>query len=951
MFEFVTHRYGSDELTVVSFVGVEQLSKPFRFDVLIAGRDLDVGAVADELLTQPAHLRIVRDDVSARAVYGVVQSVTAQATSGGADGVHTYRLRLVPRMQLLARSQGSRIFQNQTVRAIVSHVLDEWNVRHRWSLLRPGERREYCVQYLESDYQFVTRLLAEEGIFFWFEHSEEDEREVVVFGDTPHAIGPIEGDPRLHLRHDSGMRGDHEDVHSFEVTDRVRPEQTLLREFDFLRPLLDLRAASSGDPFLGAPPLNPLGALGSLGSLDASIPGVPGLPDGGPPSPPSVPEMSGMAVAIPGAPEMPDVEGLVGDAIAGLMPRRPYRGGTRRIYDHIGEIDQLGVDQAMAARHLEQHRNDARIGGGESRCTRLTPGRSFTLVGSPLAAHDSAYTLIRVKHVGHHPEHSHHQGEGAPRDVYRNSFECVPADVTPRPRRRKRRLQQVVETATVVGPPGQEIHTDPHGRIRVQFHWDLEGVKNQRSSCWIRVMQAWSGTAWGFQFIPRVGMEVLVTFVGGDVDRPMVLGCVPNAENPMPFRLPREKTKSGIRTRSSRHSNGYNELSFEDRRGRERVYVRAEKDLQEEVVNDHSTSVGSDQTLRVGHNQTVVVSGTRFDAIAENRIATVGGDQTEHVGGAEKVTVDGSATRRVGNDSTLVVEGDRDCHVRGGAVEHVEERRYTRVRGFHETFVGEKDNPAGASMAVWGTYRIACTDIVIDGKNGVTLRCGDTELSVTEDTITMTAAKLRFVGTEEVVIESGGSRVKLDGDAELLGSSTNVHSTGASLELSDTAVLRGSQVALAGGGGDQASSDDDTPAPGTERLRLILSDEEGEPHAGNRYDMVVAGRHYKGSTGGDGSLQHDIPEDAVSATVRLWITDSEIVDYQIELDRDLEPASTVRGALSRLRSLGYFSGDVTDELTDEAREAIRYFQADREITVNGDLDGSTQGELEDRAGG
>ena len=179
---------------------------------------------------------------------------------------------------------------------------------------------------------------------------------------------------------------------------------------------------------------------------------------------------------------------------------------------------------------------------------------------------DGHYVVARVEHTGRAPE-------AAPgrQPVYENRFVCVPAEVALRPKRPKRLLQQVVETAVVVGPAHEEVYTDEHGRVKVQFPWDLAGKNDARSSCWVRVAQAWAGAGWGFQFVPRIGMEVVVTFVGGDVDRPLITGCVPNAINVPPFMLPAQRTRSGIRTRTTPKGEGGNELSFEDRKGAEEI--------------------------------------------------------------------------------------------------------------------------------------------------------------------------------------------------------------------------------------------------------------------------------------------------------------------------------------------------------------------------------------------
>ncbi len=303
--------------------------------------------------------------------------------------------------------------------------------------------------------------------------------------------------------------------------------------------------------------------------------------------------------------------GAVGDAVAtvdsvvdevgsALGQKVPFE-----VYEHHGPF--LFPKWAFAAdeapRILRQKRRRASIGEGEGGCSDASPGHRFALADHPAPQLDAPYVLTRVEHRGElHPK------EGAWR-VYWNTFECVPAEMTYVPPRPKRKSVQVTLTAMVVGPSSEEIYVDEKGQIKVQFHWDRDGKYDENSSCWIRVMQPWGGAGWGVQFIPRVGMEVVVGFEGGDPDKPMVLGSLYNGTHPSPFQLPGDKTRSGWRTQSSLGGNGYNELSFEDRAGDEEVHLHAQRNLREVVRNDHSTGVGHDRTLQVGRHLAEDVRG------------------------------------------------------------------------------------------------------------------------------------------------------------------------------------------------------------------------------------------------------------------------------------------------------------------------------------------------------
>lgn len=433
-------------LQVLRFRGRESVSHPFRFAIHVGAAQANGPALERGLLGQAATLSI---DTArgTRTVCGIVAGV--QSEHRLADG-HAFRLMLVPRLWLLGRRKTSRIFQCKTVPEIVDAVLGT-SVPHRWRLAATYAERTYCVQYQETDLHFVQRILAEEGIFYVFEHGKE---ETMVLADGAQAYQPIDGDKRLVYRHGlagNGAVGMDVQVGRFVQQRRIRPGAVLTRDYDFRRPLLDLRAEAGNQPA-----------------------GRPGASDGD------------------------------------LLPMESQ---DLRIYAHHGEDDRPDVDTRAARVLWEQIRKDARMAAGTSAQPGLSPGRTFELEEHDLDSLNRDYVVARVEHEGR-LAHTARQG----RRTYSNTFECAPADVVLRPRRPRHTLQQVMETAQVVGPEGEEIYTDEHGRVKVQFPWDLDAKKNEHSSCWVRVAQTWAGAGWGSQFIPRVGMEVVVTFLGGDTD-------------------------------------------------------------------------------------------------------------------------------------------------------------------------------------------------------------------------------------------------------------------------------------------------------------------------------------------------------------------------------------------------------------------------------------------------
>ncbi|WP_437283654.1 type VI secretion system tip protein TssI/VgrG [Sorangium sp. So ce375] len=776
-FTLTADRWSPADLPVVSIRGTEQISRLYRFEILLARVEHAPSALERDLLGQPARLALLSGPGEGRTVHGIVRRIEAESALGDQGGRHGYRLWLAPRLWLAGRGRNSRIFQDLTVPGIVDRILDDWGLPRRWHLAQEHAPRAYCVQYQESDLDFLQRILADEGIFFHFEHPDDagvGEREVIVFADDPHLVKAIDGEPALEAREGDGLSTREGDVRRFRVRQEVRPGAVLLKDFDFVRPAFDLRA-----------------------------------------------------------------EARVAAREDAFDPAQV------RVYDHRGERERSRLDNAVARLHLEQHRTGASVGEGETRCRRILPGRWFELRGCPAEGHDGRYTIFRVDHDGCVPERQTGQDEA--RETYRNTFRCVPLDVAFRPRRPRRELRQVVETATVVGPPGQEIHTDELGRIKVHFHWDREGENNPSSSCWIRVAQAWAGAGWGFQFIPRVGMEVLVTFVGGDVDRPMVTGCVYNAQHPHPFALPASKTKSGLVTQTTRGGGGHNELSFEDRRGHERVHVHAQKDLDIAVENDETTRIGANRTEHMGGNRFTLVGGNSLSSVGGNLTHTVGGSETSVVERDRSSTVQGNLfdvvrgriEQTITKDASLAIGGHAHGEVVGTCKVTVESDCTTRVRGCSTTVVGEHNSLRSHVLHTEGPSRftsVETTEIVSEKE--IVLRCGYSTIRLASDRIELSSPS--------ITIQADGSGVKLGEDEvkvrakrrALVASDGKILlvSSGASVRLTEEAKVGGTKVKL----GSAESVSESILEASLTRTRIELVDEGNNPMAYERYRLTLS---------------------------------------------------------------------------------------------------------------
>jgi len=523
------------------------------------------------------------------------------------------------------------------------------------------------------------------------------------------------------------------------------------------------------------------------------------------------------------------------------------RDGRASMRRYLGTRSPARVDDGRARRHLEQDRTAARVAEGRARHVGLTPGVRFEISGGPIAAHDGAYHVTRVERAfarnGVERSKGSDDAHGA---VFECRFACVPDGVVPRPEVPRRRFVQTVETAIVVGPPGQEIHVDELGRIKVRFHWDESGTEDARASCWIRTTQAMAGAGWGFQFVPRVGMEVLVAFLGGDLDAPVVVGALNNTVNPPPYALPASKTRSGIRTRSTRNATGYNELAFEDRSGYEMLVLRAERDL--------DTTVQRDAVARVGRNRAEHVEGAGFSVVQGNSIASVGGNRVEHVGGDASLAVNGSLREAVDGAREEHTRGSRSATVEGDRSDRVVGQRRAVVGGASETaitgdasvrtdgsftvVVGKHDAPRAAQLHVEGfagSFSTGPTEIT--ATEAITLRCGDSVIRVGPDAIQI-ESKSVLVGAHGAWLSLGEDKAKIHADAKIVLTSDDaiaLKSSGASIGLKDGAKMSGATIKLG------ASTDEtlERETASDEITTLSLVDREGNPQPHRRYRIVL----------------------------------------------------------------------------------------------------------------
>jgi type VI secretion system secreted protein VgrG len=685
-----------EAFTVTSFSGHEAAGELYRIIVHVTTEGSDE-ALATALLQAQATLLFLVDGAAVRALHGLVARVQSHGVMLG--GRRALSLTIVPSLWKLKRRRTRRIFQAMTTLEIAAQLLGEWSVPSRLVVQRELPQRAYTVQYDETDLAFLTRLLAEEGLLYYFEHSLtplDGQGETLVLADVPRDFSPIDGDATLHFQRDPGSQI-HEDMVTWFVSQaRARSTRALVRGYDFQRP----------DTPLGDEATTPE----SAGALDV-------------------------------------------------------------IYEHEGSYEE-DLPARPAQVRLDQQRVKARRIDGASFCRRLVPGYTFALVEHEDASLDRDFVVTRIDHEGYAP------GTAPPgRAVYQNRFRCAPSDVALRPAHRPRKPHQVAESAVVVGPENQEIHTDESGRVKVQFPWDLEGKNDDRSSCWLRVAQAWAGAGWGMQFIPRVGMEVIVTFLGGDLDRPVVTGCVYNATHPPPFKLPDEKSRSGLRTSSTPGDVGSNELSFNDAAGGEQIYVHASRNYDEVVEND--------RTSRTGGSATSEVALGASDHVGGSASLDVLGQRSARIGEIDRLEVGGRSTTSVGGDYALEIQGD--------AATTVHRTHALEVRSNRSLIVGTPEDPAHSDHFVYGTASLAADDrLVLRAPKGILIECGESTIELTADKIVLRAPTIELTPSKTLSATTGGGpSLTMGEEVEILTKQLKIFTESGALERARREQRRG----------------------------------------------------------------------------------------------------------------------------------------------------------------
>jgi len=716
----ITTPLGPDVLLFYRMQASEHLSRvsEYRLDLLSRKGDINL----DEILGKVVSVRLELPEGGERHFNGYV---TRFGQVGSLGRYNLYQATVRPWLWFLTRTATCRIFQNMTVPDIVKQVFDAHGVAsYKMQLSGSYRNWEYCVQYRETDFNFVSRLLEQEGIYYYFEHTREAHTLSLVDAFSAHeAVSGYESIP--FLPQGRAMRLEQEVVRDWDFAREIQPGMYVLDEFDFKKPSADLEVKHN----------------------------------------------------IPRSHDLAKYE----------------------IFDYPGEYVEKNDGQSYVQTRIEELQSAFETARGATNARGVTVGSTFKLTGHGRKDQNAEYLVSGATTLLEYSEYETMESPGA---NYNCRFSVVkvgdntqfrPERATPKP------IVQGPQTAIVVGPSGDEIHTDEYGRVKVQFHWDRLGKSDENSSCWIRVSHPWAGKKWGMVAIPRIGQEVVVDFLEGDPDQPLITGRVYNAEQMPPYDLPGNKTQTGVRTRSSTGGSpaNFNEIRFEDKKGSEQLFIHAEKNQDIEVENDETHWVGNDRTKTIDHDETSHIKHDRTETVDNNETITIGVNRTETVGSNESITIGANRTISVGSNETasvalqrthtvgvnesIAIGAAQEIAIGAGQVVAVGANQSTSVGGNRaidvggslSTSVGKDESRSvgggrSASIGKDDSLKVG-KNLVIDAGDSVTIKTGSASISMKKDgTITIKGKDITLKG-------SGKINVKASSDVVIKGSKVGIN--------------------------------------------------------------------------------------------------------------------------------------------------------------------------------
>ncbi len=668
---------GTDKLLLLSFAGEEQISGLFRFELRMMSEE---GKIKPADIVGKSVDFYVRDkDDEKRYFNGIVSRF---AYGGQDDRAHYYNAEVVPWMWLLTKGSDCRVHESEKkkdAKAIIDQLLGDLGFSdYKWDVKRTLEKREYCVQFRETHYDFLTRLLEEEGIYFYFRH--EQGKHVLVMTDHVNGVCELK-DSQVQLLSNLSQPEDTDNLkgwkHSYEYTSG----KWSLTDYNFENPSTSLLLNKS--------------------------------------------------------------------SLISLQDNSKYE-----FYDFPGLYGQKGPGESLTMLRMQGEESRHNIVSGSSHCRSFSPGGKFEVAKHHNDAEKGGkWVLTRVTHTanlgGNYLTGAAHETQ-----IYQNEFQCLPADIVYRPPFKPRVGVEGVQSAVVVGPPGEEIYTDKFGRVKVQFPWDRVGKKDDKSSYWIRVSQVHAGSGWGMMDLPRIGEEVLVSFLDGNPDRPIIIGRVYNGDNSVPFSLPGEMTRRGNTTKTHKGS-GANEMSMDDTAGKEQLRINAQYNMDTNVNNNQTLKVGVDRTNIIGSNEVIEIGADQKVTIKANQVVAITSNQTLSVDGDQKFTIKGSRKDTVGGDEETAITGKQKLTV--GAAQEIS------VGATQKTDIK-------TDMALH-----AGATIKIDAGTSIELIVGASTIKIDNSGVQIKGAAIKFEGTATASMKSPNTSVEGDATLTLKGGMTKIN--------------------------------------------------------------------------------------------------------------------------------------------------------------------------------
>ena len=672
----------------------EELSRLSEFQINLLSEKDSINV--DDILGKAVSVALELPKGGTRYFNGFVTRFSAGGTVGR---YHRYRAEVRPWLWFLSRTSDCRIFQEMTVPDIIKKVFaDHKMADFSMELTGSYKTRTYCVQYRETDLNFVSRLMEEEGIYYYFRHTKGHDTLVVTDSSSKHE--PFSGCEKLpFIAPEKAARPDVDHIVNWDFSREVQPGAYAQDDYDFERPSVEIKTRK--------------------------------------------------------------------------VLTRSYTPSDYEMFDYPGRYLQSGDGQQLASVRIDEYGSQFETANALTNARGLSVGCSVNMYGYPRGDQNREYLVLSAEYELEYGEYeSVPQPEGAD---YQCSFVAMSTKQQFRPRRlTPKPFVQGPQTAMVVGPGGDEIYTDKYGRVKVQFHWDRYGKQDQNSSCWIRVSSPWAGKAWGGISIPRIGQEVVVDFLEGDPDQPIIIGRVYNAEQMPPYELPANMTQSGVKSRSSKSGtpDNFNELRFEDKKGEEQVFLHAEKnqdievendethwvghDRKKTIDNDESTNVKHDRTETVDNNETITIHGNRTETVDKDETITIRGNRSENVGKDETITIDKNRTENVGQNESVTIAKDQSLTVQGNRTRDVTKDEKVTIGKTQDINVSE-----GRKATIGKDDALSVSKkLIIDAGDQISITTGSASITMKKDgTITIKGKDITIDGSGKINIKASSDVV------------------------------------------------------------------------------------------------------------------------------------------------------------------------------------------------